>query len=194
MKATNYRQRSPRRSSATIDSLLARTLALAMLGLGGAGCVEDAEVCDAHQVHKIGGTILEYTVCVCDEAAGYVFDEPRGYGCKRCTEGQTIVAGKCTAPNSDAGAEQTDGSSTSEPTGVGEYCDTDADCAAFDAKYCAVPTHSCLVESCATGEHTCSSTAACCDYSALLAGFSLCLPPEQLTDGACPMGGMKVEP
>jgi hypothetical protein len=194
MKSINYRRGSARRAAASIDSVLARAIALAIFSLGGAGCVaESDEACDAHQVYKAGGTILEYAVCVCDESQGYVFDEPSGHGCKRCADGQTIVAGKCVSPVVDAGADQ-DGSSASEPTGVGEYCDTTADCAAFDATYCAVAKHTCLVEKCAAGEHTCSSSSTCCDYSALKAGFSLCLPPDQLTGDACPMGGMKVEP
>lgn len=182
----------PDLSKASLNLVVRRTLALACLAH--ARCaIDGAEACGEHQVYKRGGTALRYAVCVCDEADGYVFDEQRGYGCKRCAEGQSIVASRCMTPVSDAGADASD-SAGEEPTGVGAYCDTDADCAGYDAKYCAVQTHGCLVKGCATGEGTCPSRAVCCDYSALLAGFSLCLPSEQLTDGQCPMGGTKVEP
>jgi hypothetical protein len=193
MKSTTYRWAPIRRATARIDAVFRCTMALA--GLAAASCaIEDADACDPHQVYETGGTLLNYGVCVCDETSGYVFDEPRGYGCKRCAVDETIVEGKCVAAMSDAGAEQTDSASAPEPTGVGEPCKTSADCAEFDAKYCAAQTGACMIEKCATGENACASASVCCDYSLLLSGFSLCIPDDQLDSGNCPMGGMKVEP
>lgn len=159
------------------------------------GCqIEGADACDAHQVYQHGGRALEYAVCVCDEASGWVFDEVRNHGCRQCAAEQTIVNGRCGTSVMDAGMPSSSDAGRHEPTGVGAYCDSDSDCAPHDAKYCAVPTHSCLVQGCASDPGVCQTNAACCDYSALLAGFSLCLPGEQLVAGGCPMGGTKVSP
>ena len=119
-------------------------LALASIALGGC-TIDGPDACDAHQVYRRGGRALDYAVCICDEADGYVFDEQRGHGCKRCAAGQAIVNGRCATMLADAGSQEPDAMRVQPATGVGSYCDTDADCAAFDAKFCAVPTHSCLI-------------------------------------------------
>jgi hypothetical protein len=174
--------------------------ALALASLAAASCaIDGADACGAHQVYKTGGTIVDYQVCVCDEAHGYVFDQQRGYGCKSCPAGHQAVDGECVAPTPDAGSQREDASAdamtASAPTGVGESCKTDADCAKYDATYCeALSLHVCLVDKCAKGENACGADTGCCDYSALLAGFSLCIPNDQLDNGNCPMGGKKVQP
>jgi hypothetical protein len=179
----------------TFSQHLIASAALALVSVGSATCaIEGSDACGANQVFKKGGNALKYAVCVCDEANGWVFDEQEGYGCKRCSAGQTIVGSKCVAMPVDAGADEPDASGPREPTGVGASCNSDADCAAYDAKYCAVQTHSCLINRCATKENVCQTMATCCDYGALLAGLSLCLPNEQLNDGKCPMGGTRVDP
>ncbi len=182
-----------KRARAHRSGVVSAAVALASLAFGGCA-IEGNEACGAHQVYKTGGDILEYAVCVCDEAKGYVFDELQGYGCKRCPEGEMPIGGKCAAPAPDGGQELADASSSpSAPTGVGEYCESSDDCADFDAKYCAVQTNACMLDSCATGANTCTADTVCCDFSKLLANFSLCVPAEQLSGGNCPMGGMKVE-
>ncbi|MFT3922981.1 MAG: hypothetical protein QM778_10635 [Myxococcales bacterium] len=157
------------------------------------GCVPHDEACGPHQVYRTGGELLDYEVCVCDEARGYVFDELKGHGCKLCPAGQSPENGKCASPKPDGGVAQ-DASMAHEPTGVGEHCESAADCASFDAKYCTPIVNTCAVDNCASGENSCGSTYVCCDFSALLSGLSLCISPDQLVDDKCPMGGMKVEP
>lgn len=185
-------------SKLEVTALLARTTRwlVALTALSAASCtIEGSEACGDHQVHKQGGTVIDYSVCVCDEASGYVFDTAKGYGCTRCAEGTTIIDGKCAAPKPDAQVPEGDAAPTkTEPTGVGEACKTATDCAAFDAKYCAAAMGMCLVDKCAKGENICGSNSSCCDFSALLAGFSICVPDGNLVNGNCPMGGMKVEP
>lgn len=182
-------------NQSTFSQHLVASAMLALVGIGSATCaIEGSDACGEHQVFKQGGTALKYAVCVCDETDGWVFDEQQGYGCKRCSAGQSIVGSKCVTVQTDAGASESDASRGKEPTGVGASCDSDADCAPYDAKYCAVQTHACLINSCATKENSCQSMSTCCDYTALLAGLSLCLPNEQLNDGKCPMGGVRVDP
>lgn len=166
-----------------------------LVALASASCaIEGSEACSDHQVRKKGSAVINYNVCVCDEANGYVFDVARGYGCVQCAEGQSIVDGKCSSPRPDAQVEEGDATTKTEPTGVGEPCKMTSDCAAFDATYCAAAMGVCLVEKCAKGENACGSNSTCCDFSALLAGFSICVPEGNLNSGNCPMGGMKVEP
>jgi hypothetical protein len=192
MMSTSQRRSETRRISASSGAIVGWTFVLA--SLGGAGCaIEGDEACGAHQIYKTGSGILDYAVCVCDESDGYVFDERRGYGCVRCDEGESIVNGKCAAPQPDAGAQE-DAASRPEPTGEGEFCKTNADCASFDAKFCAPTMGACLIHDCASKTNACSSVSVCCDYSKLLAGLSLCVPPEYIEGGECPMQGMKVDP
>lgn len=166
----------------------------ALACLWAASCaIEGDEACDKNQVYKAGGDVIDYAVCVCDEARGYVFDTQRGYGCKRCPDGQTAMDGKCVGDMPDSGAAQNDGSSQGEPTGVGEPCSSAADCEGFDANYCVPVMNVCAVDKCATGENSCGSGTVCCDFSALLAGMSICLPEDQLEGENCPMGGVRVE-
>jgi hypothetical protein len=81
------------------------------------------------------------------------------------------------------------------PSGLGVPCTTAADCASYEADYCeSFTARSCLLSPCAGGEKLCPSEWGCCDYGALLAGLSICLAPEQLPNGTCPMGGRLVTP
>jgi hypothetical protein len=175
--------------------------------------VDDADACDAHQVLvKRASSKQDVRVCVCDEADGYVFDTTVGHGCKRCNKGTTAKNGMCAKPvaavdaspsagagggDEDAGATHagTPMTSAAMPTGLGEPCMSSADCASFDATFCdSFQSHSCLIEKCATGENACPEDTTCCDFSALLAGLSICTADDQLSGGECPMGGKRVEP
>ena len=170
--------------------------------------LDDADACDEHQVLVTRASGQEFRVCVCDEAHGYVIDSVAGHGCKACAKGTVAQNGMCTkvAETIDAGAPASDDAAMPDaamskpdepamPSGLGEMCTGNADCASFDATFCdSVMTHTCLVEKCATGENACPASWACCDFSALLAGLSICVPEENLTGGACPMGGKRVEP
>lgn len=78
------------------------------------------------------------------------------------------------------------------PTGIGAPCESEADCAPFDAKLCnTLTTKTCVLAGCADGSVTCPSEWTCCDFSALFP-VSACAPPEQLSNGMCPMGGVAV--
>jgi len=82
----------------------------------------------------------------------------------------------------------------SGPTGVGEPCETAADCAAFDATFCQnfQEPHQCLLQGCAVGDVVCPDSDVCCVIDALpqlAAANGLCVP----SDG-CVAPGMVVEP
>jgi hypothetical protein len=81
-------------------------------------------------------------------------------------------------------------------TGLGAACDSSADCAGFNAKYCdTLQSHSCQLADCATGGGACPNAWGCCDYSALLGSpLSLCLAPMNLSAGSCPSGGRLAAP
>jgi hypothetical protein len=81
------------------------------------------------------------------------------------------------------------------PAGLGKTCANDGDCAGGAAKSCdTFMSHTCILTGCANGELTCPGFYACCDVSALLPGFSVCVPPTALTaDGNCTVG-TKVTP
>ncbi len=200
MESTTHQTARSRSSLAHLNrgarlAIAALRIVIAGAGLSALACVpEGDEACGEHQVYESGGTVLLYAVCVCDSAAGYVFDQQQGYGCKRCDEGQSIVNGKCTSPGAETDASTPPDGSSSMPTGLGEPCSSEADCAGFDAKFCAPQTRACMINSCADGTNACPTTTVCCDFSALLAGFSLCVADDQLANGNCPMGGEKVEP
>jgi len=173
-------------------SFFASAFLLALLFSGG-GCIGDDDTCGKRQV-PVRGEALEqsFTVCKCDEAAGYVFDASRGYGCVRCKGDEVIKGGSCVVANlPDAGA----GPETSGPTGMGVPCSSNADCAPFDAKLCdVVMTHACVLDRCATGDNICPMDSVCCDLSNLAEGVSVCVDEGQLESGNCPMGGTRVEP
>ena len=80
------------------------------------------------------------------------------------------------------------------PTGLGDKCDSAADCAGKEAKFCEFfMTHECMVNDCARAPNICPSQYACCDLSQVV-NESLCVPTSFLTDGMCPVGGKLVTP
>jgi hypothetical protein len=74
------------------------------------------------------------------------------------------------------------------PTGFGAQCASAADCASFEATYCETASAKvCLVNDCKANPDICYGDQVCCDI--LLIGTSICVPPDQLENGACPAGG-----
>lgn len=114
--------------------------------------------------------------------------------------------GYCTRTDCTANADCTVGWSCEQtpttrycarpPTGFGLPCQSNADCAGFDASYCEVlSTHTCILAGCATRERTCPSEWTCCDYASLIGSpFSICASEVLLGQQGCPMGGMAVKP
>jgi hypothetical protein len=78
------------------------------------------------------------------------------------------------------------------PVGLNAKCESSADCANYAATYCdTFMSKSCQLQSCASGENKCPSEWGCCDYTMLI-GASICVPPDTLTNGACPAGARLV--
>lgn len=68
------------------------------------------------------------------------------------------------------------------PTGLGQACQSAADCASYEATYCeAVQTHECMVEGCTLSPDDCFEGYECCDLTALGLAKTLCVPV-----GGCP--------
>lgn len=68
------------------------------------------------------------------------------------------------------------------PVGVGQTCQSNADCAGTEATYCdAMVSHQCLVQGCKVASNDCFSGTECCDLSMYGVMQPVCLPP-----GACP--------
>ena len=100
---------------------------------------------------------------------------------------QEIVA-SATACNGAPGAPGTGGRGgapgttpgVTNPTGEGQPCVSDADCAGFDASFCELfVSHTCLVRGCSVAPDSCSSGRECCDLTAfglptLCLGAGLC--------------------
>jgi hypothetical protein len=122
-----------------------------------------------------------FPYCASDGAEGYCTAQgctatscPTGYTCEQASD--AAYCGKL-------------------PAGLGKACTSDADCADGAAKSCdTFMSHTCILTGCASGELTCPGSYACCDVSAILPGFSVCIPPVALTaDGNCTVG-TKVTP
>jgi hypothetical protein len=115
-----------------------------------------------------------------------------------CHLGEGGASGYCTAPDCQTAADcPTDyGCNTREiptycerpPQGLGNACTSNADCAGNEASYCeTVQAHSCLVNDCKPDPNKCHGDWVCCDIGLLTE--SLCLPPDALENGNCPVGG-----
>ncbi len=78
------------------------------------------------------------------------------------------------------------------PDGYGSPCSSDDDCAGTEAEYCELfSSQTCQIDGCKELNGTCPGDLACCDFAIL--GRSLCIPMDQLQDGACPAPGQLVE-
>lgn len=87
-------------------------------------------------------------------------DCPSGYACDA-----TVSGGVCTRP----------------PTGQGTACSSGAQCAGFEATFCAPILNQCLYQGCVPDGSPCSPGHRCCDLTALGAAIHVCLPV-----GTCP--------
>lgn len=171
------------------------------------GCLVDTDKpCDDNEVEVDGeGTI---TGCVC--APGAVPNED-GHGCSPCGAHEEAMSGVCVCEEGyeranaraeceeigDAGSMMDDEDAgeepmSSEPTGIGEDCDTAADCAEYDATFCQnlQEPHQCLLQGCAVGDVVCPETQVCCVVDVLpqlAAANGLCVDD-------CVAPGMMVDP
>ncbi len=82
------------------------------------------------------------------------------------------------------------------PSGLGVSCESSDDCKDFEASSCdLLQTKTCMLQGCATGDVVCPNEWGCCDFSGLLGSpLSVCVTPDQLSDGGCPFGGSMVTP
>lgn len=75
------------------------------------------------------------------------------------------------------------------PEGLGDTCQTSADCGE-EAPYCeAFQTHTCIINDCLSRPSLCPSQMVCCDLTALIQE-SFCVDTTVLMNGLCP-GGLK---
>ncbi|MDF3067761.1 MAG: hypothetical protein K0R38_3362 [Polyangiaceae bacterium] len=183
-------------------------------------CVCDAELareggecvrCGANETGSADG-------CVCVEGfsranaesaceAGAVLGEPCeidadcGEGYDHCALEPGAEAGYCTASGCSTEADcPTDYGCNTRPSptycerppqGLGTPCTSGDDCAGFEASYCeTVSAQACLVNDCAPDPDKCHGDWVCCDIGLL--SQSLCIPPSELEDGNCPVGGKLV--
>jgi hypothetical protein len=117
----------------------------------------------------------------CDPAAPAceaLFDhcEPAGEA-GYCTTAGCTTNDECTGGY----ACNTDGVCQRPPVGLGQACETAADCASTEATFCeSFMTHTCQVQGCRLDENDCFSGYECCDYSAFGLPQPLCVP-----EGVC---------
>jgi hypothetical protein len=115
-----------------------------------------------------------------------------------CAVASGEKTGYCTAPDCSTAADcPTDyGCNTRAaraycerpPQGLGMACTSDADCAGNVASYCeTVQEHACVVNDCKPDPNKCHGDWVCCDIGLL--SQSLCVPPDALENGNCPVGG-----
>ena len=146
--------------------------AVALAGLG-AGCeMSDGDRCPNGYHYDPINTVCE--VCAEDE----VWNETT-YACEADTDSGTDT-----------------GTGGEAPTGLGEPCQSDADCAGYEADFCAVNPMSgdgyCTIEDCALGE--CPAPYLCCDCteSTMLPPGFACLTEDDASL-ASSMGGCTCE-
>ncbi len=142
----------------------------------GGDCIEAAgKVCQSDEDCPAG----EFGTCRLEGDAGY------------CTSlGCAAEAGEC--PGDFACNDREDPPYCERPpTGLGTSCSESADCDDFEASYCETLAEKvCLVADCAEDPSICHGDWVCCDIG--LIGTSLCIPPGELSDGNCPVGGTLV--
>lgn len=182
-----------------------------VIAADGHGCV----ACGDNEVESAGE-------CVCADgyspgAGGECVETPEGLGAPCDPEAEVGCAGDydfcasasdgsgyCTRQGCSADVDCDGGYACEQdtprycsrpPSGQGQSCASDDDCADFDASFCEnLVTMMCAVEGCKDLGGACHGGFTCCDFSAVAAtlDFSLCVPPDQLTDGACPFGAATI--
>lgn len=171
----------------TIRGFTAVGLGAAALLLG--SCVFDPNARCGEHMEEFGDAVK----CVCTD--GYAMTDE---GCVKCGRNETPTPNGCQcddgferasdgrcrrAPQDDAcsdDAASCGSEAPATPTGVGQTCSSDADCADTDATFCETfMSHTCLVQGC-SGDEGCYAGAECCDLSRF--GMpTLCVP-----EGSCP--------
>ncbi len=149
-------------SRATADAACEPAASLAQECSGAADCSED----------------FPYCALEAEEAVGYCTAE----GCS--TEADCPTDYGCNTRQSPSFCER-------PPEGLGTPCESSEDCAGFVANYCeTVSAGACLVNDCAPDPDKCHGDWVCCDIGLL--SQSLCIPPSELENGNCPVGGTLV--
>jgi hypothetical protein len=69
------------------------------------------------------------------------------------------------------------------PTGIGEQCSSNDQCADFDASECDTFNRRCVLGGCAVGRSSCPNTWQCCDISMFAPGVSFCSMPGEMCVG-----------
>ena len=102
-------------------------------------------------------------------------------GCETSDECDTSVDYACNTRETPSFCER-------PPVGLGTACTEAADCSDFSANFCeSLVSKVCLPGGCKEDPGQCHGDWACCDIALL--GNSICVPPTELTAGACPAGG-----
>lgn len=110
-------------------------------------------------------------------------DAPSGY----CTTADCNTAADC-PEDYGCNTRATPSFCEHPPDGLGMACTSSAECEGHTASYCeTVSAHACLVNDCKADPNKCHGDWVCCDIGLL--SQSLCIPPDQLENGACPVGG-----
>ena len=136
----------------------------------GAPCATDAECVDAHNAH-----------CQLDGDAGYCTLAD----CESSDDCESSLDWSCNLRGSPSFCER-------PPSGLGKSCQSSDECADFEASYCeSLSARACLVNECKDAPERCHGDWVCCDIG--LIATSLCVPPSELVDGACPAGGTLIE-
>lgn len=146
----------------------------AILGLG-QDC--SADPCPT-EAEADGASVASY--CATDAAGDYCTT----VGCETFEDCPELWA--CDASIGDAGA------CVRPPSGFGTECSDSSACADFEASYCETLQENICMRECLDDPGVCHGDWVCCDFSNLV-GTGLCVPPDQLEDGACPLGGELVE-
>jgi hypothetical protein len=84
------------------------------------------------------------------------------------------------------------GACVEPPEGLGQACQSAADCAGTGASYCELYSSlTCVIEGCKDDGGRCPGDMQCCDFAIL--SRSLCVGIEALNDSACPAPGVNVQ-
>jgi hypothetical protein len=136
----------------------------------GAPCTSDAECVDPKYAH-----------CQLDGDAGYCTRAD----CESSEDCEVTLDWACNTHAAPSFCER-------PPSGIGKSCTSSDECEGFEASYCeALSAHACLVNECKDAPEICHGDWVCCDLAII--STSLCIPPGELVDGACPVGGTLIE-
>lgn len=155
---------------------------LGTLGLMAPSCLLDPDDrCGPNQ------ELLEYAEdserCVCVEGTAF---NATTESCEACGENEVATPAGCLCVEGYARAVPTDPCTelppdVMKPTGQDEPCQSDADCANFEASFCDIfVTQTCLVPNCTLTPDNCFTGKECCDLTNFGLPFTLCIAA-----GAC---------